>query len=277
MLRKRAPGPPFEAFELNRASQQAVGLVAWWPTMFASGTVLRDYTTLGNTGTLTQVGTDAAYMPSLQASQLGRAVLFNGAASGPKNGFIGLAKTITTVPFSVCFWFNLTSAASSSLLFWTGKLGDTTWYGHYIAAQTTLNVATVNSNSFTGSSGGVTLATGIWLHGAGVWTSATSRQAFTNGVGDTLDTTSKTPATITGTRWGANQATLTANNGSTAYLAEMRIYNRALSAAEIWAQYDPVTRWDLYAPVRRWWSLQGAGFQAAWARNSNSVIKTVSQ
>ena len=38
-------------------------------------------------------------------------------------------------------------------------------------------------------------------------------------------------------------------NYFTGKIGDVRIYNRALSPAEIWAMYDPATRWELYAPV----------------------------
>ncbi len=39
-------------------------------------------------------------------------------------------------------------------------------------------------------------------------------------------------------------------------IAEPRIYDRALSAGEVWAMYDPDTRWDLYKPIlQTFWPL----------------------
>lgn len=43
-----------------------------------------------------------------------------------------------------------------------------------------------------------------------------------------------------GNRWDTSWAM---NNGR---IADERVYDRALSPAEIWHQYDPATRWDLY-------------------------------
>ena len=35
-------------------------------------------------------------------------------------------------------------------------------------------------------------------------------------------------------------------------MADVRLYHRVFTAAEMWALYDPTTRWDLYAaPSRR--------------------------
>lgn len=37
-------------------------------------------------------------------------------------------------------------------------------------------------------------------------------------------------------------------------ILDVRIYNRALSADEVWQLYDPATRWELYQPERRLWA-----------------------
>ena len=34
-------------------------------------------------------------------------------------------------------------------------------------------------------------------------------------------------------------------------MADVRAWNRALTAAEVWQLYDPRTRWDLYYPLRQ--------------------------
>lgn len=36
------------------------------------------------------------------------------------------------------------------------------------------------------------------------------------------------------------------NNNVQGWYADFRVWDRALSAAEVWALYDPATRWDLY-------------------------------
>jgi len=36
-------------------------------------------------------------------------------------------------------------------------------------------------------------------------------------------------------------------------IGDVRIYNRCLSAQEVWQLYDPITRWELYKPLRRLW------------------------
>lgn len=38
-------------------------------------------------------------------------------------------------------------------------------------------------------------------------------------------------------------------------ILDVRIYNRALSADEVWQLYDPATRWELYQPERRFWAI----------------------
>lgn len=52
-------------------------------------------------------------------------------------------------------------------------------------------------------------------------------------------------------------------------VGEVRLYNRALSAAEAWQLYDPLTRWALYTPPRRVWAVVTAAVQ--YARPSADV------
>jgi len=57
---------------------------------------------------------------------------------------------------------------------------------------------------------------------------------------------------------------------------ELRVYDRALSDAEVWSLYDPQTRWDLYWQRRRTFFLPaaatGGGFQPAWARHATVTL-----
>jgi len=46
------------------------------------------------------------------------------------------------------------------------------------------------------------------------------------------------------------------NNGRlNAYVGDTRLHPVALSPAEVWAQFDPATRWDFYLPIRRYWGM----------------------
>ena len=38
-------------------------------------------------------------------------------------------------------------------------------------------------------------------------------------------------------------------------IRDVRLYDRAVPDAVIAAMYDPATRWNLYAPIRRWWAV----------------------
>ena len=56
-------------------------------------------------------------------------------------------------------------------------------------------------------------------------------------------------------------------------LSDVRIYNRALSAAEVWQQWAPQTRWELYRPlVRRVWTVPAGGWAYNPVWNGRGVI-----
>jgi len=95
------------------------------------------------------------------------------------------------------------------------------------------------------------------LHFCAVTVEGTLVSFFKDGVADGTDNTAQQPTAYSGTR------RLFANSNGTAgfdgEMADIRIYNRALSPDAIWAMYDPKTRWDLYDTTTAAWISSGGG------------------
>lgn len=112
------------------------------------------------------------------------------------------------------------------------------------AAFGTANLASTTSN----------LVKSTWQH-LGIVRNGTSVQFYLNGMPDGSVQTLGTNNAVTITLIGA--ATTVANSyyGYNGRLADVRMYSRALNAAEMWSLYDPDTRWELYrpAPTQIWW------------------------
>lgn len=84
----------------------------------------------------------------------------------------------------------------------------------------------------------------LYRNGAQVGSNATAKGAFTN------------TAAADGPALGAfTYSTVpTLQQAINGRIVDFRIYNRVLSPDEVWATFDPSTRWDLYAPVRKIWA-----------------------
>lgn len=269
MQRVRSATLPDWPLRVNTNSPQAVGLAGLWTARGQrSGYVLDDLSGYGNLGSTAVAGIGTR--PTMQPSAFGQSMRFYGSVLGGHVGYVALSQAYTTLPLTICCWFRPDSASVNNLLFWTGS--STTWNGHYLVAGSgsTLVAASAREGTFAGSSG-VAYVAGQWQHAAGVYASATSRQAFLNGKPDTVDTTSKVPATWTVSYIGSVAVAM--NVGFVGNLAELRVYKRALSQTEIMAMYHPGTRWDLYSPPRRYYyAPEPAGFLAAWAARQNRLI-----
>ena len=116
-------------------------------------------------------------------------------------------------------------------------------------------IAAISPNGFSASR---------WEHAAGVWISTTSRQAFSNGVGGTVETTSRTnPTSIDRVRICGSTASapIAAKSGAVTDVALPMVIARALSADEI-ARLHAEQRsnpWGLFAERRIWVPSAGAG------------------
>lgn len=263
---------PIWPYAINPHSWQARGLVGCWAAWEpCANRVWSDMSGRGNTGTVIVEGGDTAYTPTIQPGAFRRGLRFVGAASS-KCGHVSLARVFDTLPLSVAVWFRPENTNTNNQLFWTGASAG--WNSHYLIAGSggTLSAATAQNTTFAVSSG-IAYVANQWQHGVGIWSAANYRQAYLNGIPDTADTTSKIPASFAASYIGAGAASV--NVGITGAIAEVRVYNRVLSGAEVMALYAPQSRWDLYQAARRWYYVPaGPAFLAAWAAHSNSQVGT---
>lgn len=261
--------PPLGApFVLNRCSPQAEGLVGWWPTVpHAGGAVLRDTSGRGRS-----IGLVAA--PTLApVAVAGRALTYNGTTQ-----YATTAQSVATgtAPFSLVVWARWTTSQNGPVIAGEGKNGDTT---PLIILQTQAsNRVQYLARSATGtasitSAAGVALNDGLWHCFLCVTEAAASHALYVDGA---LQGTSATNAGTIGTDTftiGALFRTI-ASNFFAGDIADVRVYNRALSAAEALALYAPQTRWQLYGvPVTRGRAAAVAGGDALFNRPFSPVFR----
>jgi hypothetical protein len=240
---------PFAFAGINRASMQARGLVHWWP--------ITGEDTFGSAATiLDRVGS----APATSVGGVSRTITADGAAIGrtPASANGSLSTTVNTAAFpfagaaTLTVWVQL-AEATPSVDTNTGlcQLDGCNQRTHYPYTD-----GTIYCSIFRGISDRVAFAplatvdrtqrhlVAVTVSYQGVWrfyqnALLAHETSFNAGVNLVAPSTLHGDATyaLAGASW------------------DWRLYNRALSQAELAALYAPATRWELYAPTprRRLW------------------------
>jgi hypothetical protein len=234
---------PTGTFSINRDSAQAQGLVGWYPFQ---PSILNGY-----------VGSSLPFVPvtSGDVLQVGLSIGGLGPSFGNAGANHGIDRNIglsNVAPFSVACWFYPTNLGGQQGLYRSQGSGFNGWYLYDQA-----NVPSFQA--FDGSAGTATATTNnvnfAWQHMVGVEYATNLRACFRNGAGKGTNSSTIVPGATLAEEIGAI-------GGASAYvgsIADIRVYNRALSDADVWALYDPRTRWDLYwQPNTRAYSFMSA-------------------
>lgn len=247
---------PQTGFRVNWDSGQATGLTAWLPLLGARDQVERiSGKVLTQTGNPTSgygggIGYRTAGAPSFlsEPSGIGRC-----AVSAASNSYI--RGTTLSLGSLAAFTMSIWAAAN-------GSDGDMVCAIGTGAAGPRFQYRSVDSVLLVtkGSDGGTIIQdpygshNPFWKHFAYSWDGTTNR-LYVNGVEATNNTNAR-DGTGTITRicvfTNSHDSFLTGNTptGGTG-AADMRVYNRPLAPSEVYALYDPSTRWDLcWTPLR---------------------------
>lgn len=253
--------PPFQwQGEINRESEQLRGLVAlFYPTMH-----WRDL--LGG-NQMTPVGNAAA---SGVNADIGRTYALDGTDDC---AYVTLPEAWKLQRFTVSAWVVCASGGGGVFFSLVPRGAATDGRGIYCSAYTSSTAFAIGagSGSFTGSNSGRTLTAGIPYLITHTYNSA-NMVVYVNGIQDstkaaaiTISYTDKpgsygpNPAS---SYIGAYHSSTNSSPGTTAdilydfngQIGPVNLWNRALSATEIWQLYDPATRWELYAmPRPQYW------------------------
>jgi hypothetical protein len=147
------------------------------------------------------------------------------------------AAPVTAAPLTMCCWFNSTSILVNQGLLAIQRASDSDYFG--LAASGNVAGDPVVAYINGASAGNVTLSTttgysaNTWHHACAVFTSATSRAVFLDGGGKTTNTTSRTPTGLTKLNIGVYQAGGSAFDAIAGSIAEIGIWNDALTDAEV--------------------------------------------
>jgi hypothetical protein len=148
--------------------------------------------------------------------------------------YLTAQSSVTSNPVTLAFWFKGSGQAGCGLSI--GKSGDLQ-RNQVFVGQASGNVINAASADSTGSGISVnsigTFTNNLWSHAAAVFGSNSSRTAYCNGGGSATNTTTINPSPGFDTVFvGARPAT-TVGGFFTGDLAEVGIWNAALTAAEI--------------------------------------------
>jgi prepilin-type N-terminal cleavage/methylation domain-containing protein len=206
-----------------------VGIVGWWKFNEGSGTIAYDASGNGNTGNLTLVNT-----PTWISGKLGGGLSFNGSA----NEYVDVPATTSLATYSsytVMLWANIQTNSQVGLmqrLGWMDSLCINSSGGHSKAHFYVWNPGGGEIGSVLGT---LNISNGTWHLIAGTF-QASKSQLFLDGMLDNSSTPSASPSAFSDLHIGQGcGGSGTEMNGS---IADVRIYNRALSAGEIQALYN---------------------------------------
>lgn len=244
------PHPPFGVpFVLNRASPQAVGLRAWWPFGAGAGSLARDMATGRAHGT-------ASGAP-LVADSIGSARSFNGTTDYIDVGSVEAVNIGGVLTLSG--WINLSTwsfvgGGSGAILADCDASALNFQYGLGVNASGKLiAVWGAAGTPLTGSNTAISLNT--WHHFAMVRSGSTGAWVATyylDGLADGSVSTATNPSSQSGLAIGRYGGLGLGGYRIIGRLADIRIHNRDLSAAEVFQLCVPQTRWQLYGiPVFR--------------------------
>ena len=158
--------------------------------------------------------------------------------NGTSDYLIYSGAAVTAVPLTMACWAKWNNLATATMLMTIGDNASTTSLLNRFRlnknASDAILAAAANTTTSGNSTAGTVTATNTWYHCAGVYTSATSRTGYLDGVAGTANTTNLTPTSLDDTTIGAS----TFGSGSVGtymdgQIAEAAIWNVALTAAEI--------------------------------------------
>lgn len=244
-MKRFVPHKPRWPFTLNRESKQARGLIGWWPGAAPGGPTLFDLSGYGKHGTLTNFASPyTATSGWIRGLDGGSALYCDGT-----DDFVNVGDNFGGMTaMSVALWFQTPSIPGVDVRAVAGKWGNE-------AAFDSSDAWVLNYGVFQGirwflggpNAGAVsgTMLTNTTYHAVGTYDGAAVK-LYVNGVLAASNAASGTINAASGTNCYIGGEVASSGGGKLiGWVDDVKIYNRALSATEVWRQYDPKTRWEL--------------------------------
>ena len=143
---------------------------------------------------------------------------------------------LTAYPFTFAAWINTDTIAGTDAIIQIGNSATTTTYYGIQLLNWAPSIVARNTTAYTATSAHV-ISPWTWYHVVGVFTSATSRTLYVNGVQEGTNATSTTFVN-TNQQVRVGRYVGASTNYFDGYIDDTRIYNKALTAAEITTLYQ---------------------------------------
>jgi hypothetical protein len=214
--------PKVNASQTNKLTD---GLVGMWsfdgPDM--AGVTAYDRSGQGNNGTLTNG-------PTVAIGKVGQALSFDGS-----DDYVLInTPVLTSAPMTVCAWFkaNTLAADDYTIAIITDTAGSADHFE--LKLESTGNVITWSARRSSSASAdtSISFTTGTWHHACAVEINSASREVYLDAGSKGTNTTSKVPINLDITAIGVRKQD-TESQFFNGLIDEVRIYNRALTPAEI--------------------------------------------
>ena len=295
--RQRILGKPSWPYVLNKSSNQAKGLVGWWPGDPSRSLTLYDISGHGNHGSINgSISANGIWVPGYQGGK--SALTFDGSTNYVQFADYGAFKIPNGQPFSFSYWFKLLSSPSAfDTLFSKGYDGNSEPFfndfrgdiGGGLTTPPFLSAGAFSALSAPNTAGCVSTVDFSQAQNIGVWWLATT--VFTTaGINLYLNGQLNNSASFGGyvlhdTALGVNIGCLNLTGSfirfAHAMLEDVRFYNRTLSPAEVWNIYSKP--WDLRYQLGRvkyfFGGAGGGGTTPVYCFNGDlwNVLSTITQ
>jgi hypothetical protein len=140
---------------------------------------------------------------------------------------------VTAVPLTMACWFNHDLLQDASLCSVSNIGGAGTWFGLFTGLTGVVFASTTSSGNQANAITTATYTTGSWNHCCGVFSAINSRTIYLNGGNAVTNTTSRTPSNVAETIIGSRRAGGIFGSYFNGKIAEVGIWNAALTANEI--------------------------------------------
>ena len=206
------------------------GLVGYWKLDESTGTVAYDFSGNGNNGTSTNG-------PTSVSGQVGQALSFNGTNNYVTIGNPSNLQFDTNTPFSVSFWVKAPSAATNvGFVTKTPTINGIGWYVWSFSGYNSLRFSFYNGTTAYVVSTSQIINDGTWHFATVTFDGSQNRSGMKAYFDGDLSGTG-TNGAMSFSVLNSNPVNIGARNNNGNFLNgimdEVRIYNRALSAAEI--------------------------------------------
>jgi hypothetical protein len=185
---------------------------------------------------------------------------------------------VTAAPLTISTWFYAAATNDLYVTLFISDTGASNYFGLYInnAAAKTAAVACVSDSEDVIDST-TTFSVNTWNHTAAVFASSTSRSVYLNGGGKATSTNSKVPGSLNRINVGANFDSPSVLDPMNGRLAEVGIWNAALTDDEVTSLSKGVSPLKVRpASLVAYWPLYGnASPEPSYSRNSTDYSLTL--